>query len=99
MKIIGIDIGTTSISSVVLDGETKTQVSAKTLPNDTAHAGHSWERMQDADRILEKCRKLVMEYRREWPDVRVHRYHGPDARHAVCGCKRMCRLTAYDVGG
>lgn len=70
MKIIGIDIGTTSISSVVLDDETKIQVSAKTLPNDTAHAGHSWERMQDADRILEKCRKLVMEYRREWPDVR-----------------------------
>lgn len=35
MKIIGIDIGTTSISSVVLDGETETQVAAKTLPNDT----------------------------------------------------------------
>lgn len=70
MKIIGIDIGTTSISSVVLDGETETQVAAKTLPNDTARAGHSWERMQDADRILEKCRKLVMEYRMEWPDVR-----------------------------
>ena len=70
MKIIGIDIGTTSISSVVLDDETKIQVSAKTLPNDTAHAGHSWERMQDADRILEKCRELVMEYRMEWPDVR-----------------------------
>ena len=52
MKIIGIDIGTTSISSVVLDGETETQVAAKTLPNDTARAGHSWERMQDADRIL-----------------------------------------------
>ena len=55
MRVIGIDIGTTSISSVVLDGETETQVAAKTLPNDTAHAGYSWERMQDADRILEKC--------------------------------------------
>ena len=70
MKIIGIDIGTTSISSVVLDGETKTQVAAKTLPNDTARAGRDWERMQDADRIWEKCKSLVAEYRKAWPDVR-----------------------------
>ncbi|MDD6324873.1 MAG: FGGY family carbohydrate kinase [Lachnospiraceae bacterium] len=70
MKIIGIDIGTTSISSVVLDEETKIQVAAKTLPNDTAISGQDWERMQDADRILEKCTSLVAEYRKAWPDVR-----------------------------
>lgn len=70
MKIIGIDIGTTSISSVVLDEEKETQVAAKTLPNDTARAGRDWERMQDADRILEKCTSLVAEYRKAWPDVR-----------------------------
>lgn len=58
MRVIGIDIGTTSISSVVLDGETETQVAAKTLPNDTVRAGHSWERMQDADRILENAGSL-----------------------------------------
>ena len=70
MKIIGIDIGTTSISSVVLDDGTKTQVAAKTLPNDTAISSRDWERVQDAGRILEKCRILVAGYRKAWPDVR-----------------------------
>ena len=70
MKVIGIDIGTTSVSSVVIDSEGCTQVASKTLPNDTAIVSEkTWIRQQNADRILEKCFSLVKEYKEKWPDI------------------------------
>ena len=70
MKVIGIDIGTTSISSVVMEAETGEQLTSRTLPNDAAVQGEVWARQQDAGRIWEKCRSLVDEYTAEWPDIR-----------------------------
>lgn len=69
MKVIGIDIGTTSVSSVVIDEDGCRQLDSKTLPNDTAIAGKTWERQQDADRILEKCVALVGDYQQKWTDI------------------------------
>ena len=70
MKVIGIDIGTTSISSVVIEEDGLKQVASRTVPNDTAVTGEIWERQQDADKILEKCCCLIEEYKKEWKDSR-----------------------------
>ena len=54
MKVIGIDIGTTSVSSVVIDSEGCTQVASKTLPNDTAIVSEkTWIRQQNADGVAD----------------------------------------------
>ena len=70
MKVIGIDIGTTSISSVVIDTETGAQLTSRTIPNDTVVPGPNWSRQLDADKIWEKCRSLVEEYTTLWPDIK-----------------------------
>ena len=69
MKVIGMDIGTTSISSVVMDTETGRQLTSRTIPNDTAVPGPVWVRQQDPEQIWEKCINLVEEYKRTWPDI------------------------------
>ena len=69
MKVIGMDIGTTSISSVVMDTETGRQLTSRTIPNDTAIPGPVWVRQQDPELIWEKCVNLVEEYKRTWPDI------------------------------
>ena len=53
MKIIGIDIGTTSISIVLISLPEGTLLQAVTLPNDTfLPTAHPWERLQDPAAIL-----------------------------------------------
>ncbi len=69
MKVIGIDIGTTSVSSVVMDAGTGEQIIARTLPNDTAVAGEKWAKEQDPVRIWEKCSTLIKEYEKSWTDI------------------------------
>ncbi|MBP3901390.1 MAG: hypothetical protein J6D53_08085 [Blautia sp.] len=69
MKVIGMDIGTTSISSVVMDTETGRQLTSRTIPNDTAVPGPVWVRQQDPEQICKKCFNLVEEYKRTWPDI------------------------------
>ncbi len=55
MKIIGIDIGTTSISIVLISLPEGTLLQAVTLPNDTfLPTAHPWERLQDPAAILTK---------------------------------------------
>ena len=71
MKIIGLDIGTTSISSVVIDSESGQQIETKTIPNNTNLSQlETWSRQQDADAILEKCAALIMFYRNHLPDIK-----------------------------
>ena len=70
MKVIGIDIGTTSISSVVIDTESGDQLTSRTVPNDTAVPGPDWSKQLDAEKIWEKCRSLVEEYTLAWPDIK-----------------------------
>lgn len=55
MKSIGIDIGTTSISIVLISIPEGTLLQAVTLPNDTfLPTSHPWERLQDPAAILDK---------------------------------------------
>ncbi|MBR5560957.1 MAG: hypothetical protein IKU73_06045 [Clostridia bacterium] len=62
MKAVGIDIGTTSISAVVMDAHTRAVVCSRTISSpgfvDTAYA---WERIQCPERILEAAWQLLDE--------------------------------------
>lgn len=62
MKSIGIDIGTTTISGVVLDKDKEIVLASRTVPNDTfIGTDHEWERMQDAGAIIEKAQGILEE--------------------------------------
>ena len=62
MKAMGIDIGTTTISGVVLDVEKKQVVETRTIPNGSfLVTGKDWERIQDVSVILKKAQALVDE--------------------------------------
>ena len=71
MQIIGIDIGTTTISGVVLDykkGKTAKLLEAKTIENGCfIPAANEWEKIQDADRIVRKAGGLL--------DYFLNKYH------------------------
>ncbi len=62
MKAIGIDIGTTTISGIVLDTEKRQMLEARTVQNGSfIKTEHEWERIQDVDVILDKAEDLVKE--------------------------------------
>ena len=62
MKAMGIDIGTTTISGVVLDVEKKQAVETRTIPNGSfLSSGKDWERIQNVSVILKKAQALVDE--------------------------------------
>ena len=62
MKAIGIDIGTTTISGIVLDTEKRQVLEARTVQNGSfIKTEHEWERIQDVDVILDKAEDLVKE--------------------------------------
>ncbi len=68
MKLLGLDIGTTSISAVVTDG--RAALDTLTLPNDSAVSGTApFEKLQDPEKILETARKALSELLRLHPDV------------------------------
>lgn len=55
MKAIGLDIGTTTICGVLLDGQTGTQLERYTVSNDASlTAPYSWQKLQDPN-MIEKC--------------------------------------------
>ena len=70
MKTIGIDIGTTTICAVLADADTGELLDSQTLANDSEYAScRSWEHMQDAAKIIEKCTALVKRYVGENEDI------------------------------
>lgn len=70
MKTIGIDIGTTSICIVVLDGKTGNVLHSRTLSNDSVTEGaYSFERMQSPKKISEKIFEALCEVSETYPDV------------------------------
>ena len=72
MKAVGIDIGTTTICGVLMDGETGKLLDSRTLPNDTsiqADDDRSWEHLQDPERILGKCREILKSYLDIYSDI------------------------------
>lgn len=74
MRTVGIDIGTTTISGVVLEEkETKKVkiIEAKTIENGSFFATeHDWERIQDVESIVKKSRKLLDDFLDKYPDVK-----------------------------
>ena len=68
MKILGLDIGTTTVSAVV--AEDKKALCSVTLKNDAfLPAEHPWERMQDPARIRETALRAVETLLEQHPDV------------------------------
>lgn len=62
MRAIGLDIGTTTICAIVLDGETGKILESKTLANDTfLNSNYAYEKIQDANLILDKATNLIQQ--------------------------------------
>lgn len=60
MKAAGIDIGTSSICAVLIDGETGELLRSKTVENTSRISSSTpWERLQEPDVILGICRQLL----------------------------------------
>ena len=70
MRTIGIDIGTTTISAVVLDREQERVVTARTVANDGfIRSSNAWERIQDAEMIWRKAKAVLDELLDRYPDT------------------------------
>jgi len=70
MLTLGLDIGTTTISIVVMDRVNKKVVETGNIPNDSfLKTENSWEKTQDAELILKKTVKLLNEYLLRYPEV------------------------------
>ncbi|GMA61748.1 sedoheptulokinase [Alicyclobacillus fastidiosus] len=61
MKLIGLDIGTTSLCGVVVDTQTSAIVDQKTRSNDASVAGEGHAYLQDASRIFSIVQDIVQE--------------------------------------
>ncbi len=59
MKILGIDIGTTTITALVTDTESRKTISCKTLPNDSFVKGKDFEKIQSPEKILSIVKEAV----------------------------------------
>ena len=60
MKIIGIDIGTTSICGIVFDAESQNIVASKTLPNNSfIRTENSFEKIQNPDLIMDTVHEIL----------------------------------------
>ena len=70
MKVLGLDIGTTTISAVVYQEGTGVLV-AKTVKNDSFLPGQSWEKIQDPTVIYEKAMASLRELLAQHPDVQA----------------------------
>ena len=69
MKTIGIDIGTTTISMVVLDMENHNLLSARTIPNGSSlETGKDWERLQAPRMIVKRVMSLLEDIIGNYPD-------------------------------
>ena len=63
MKAIGVDIGTTTICAVLLDGETGVVLESVTVVNDTfLNSDHAYEKIQDVDLILNKATTIIQQF-------------------------------------
>ena len=69
---IGIDIGTTTISTVVLDTASGTTAGVYTIDNASDIAsGFVWEKIQDAERIAERVLELLNSLLCQYPKVKA----------------------------
>lgn len=72
MRALGFDIGTTTISAVIAEIESKKIERAYTIANESfLQTRFSWEKIQDADIILKKAFKLLDEILEEYRNISV----------------------------
>ena len=72
MKTIGLDIGTTTISAVVMDNQNHSVVQARTIANGSfIDNGNEWERIQDVTVIIPKAKALLDELLEVHTDVKA----------------------------
>ena len=70
MKTIGIDIGTTTISAVVLETEEERVLEARTIQNGSfIKTEHEWEKIQDASMIISKSSAVLDDLLNRYPDT------------------------------
>lgn len=70
MKVLGIDIGTTSVCAVILHGATGEVLETISINNDAAIAGgKSWEALQDAEKIWQRAEQLIDKLVGRHPDI------------------------------
>ena len=70
MKLLGIDIGTTSISFTVMEKESKTLVKASTVGNESfMKTGNFWEKIQNAAEIEKIVTETVEKLFAEFTDI------------------------------
>lgn len=70
MHVIGLDIGTTTISAIVLDMETGQLAETVNLANDSSlDTGQPWEHCQDAERIAARSLGLIDRLKARHPAV------------------------------
>lgn len=72
MKALGLDIGTTTISAVIVEMKERKIERAYTIENGSFQkTGFDWEKIQDAEMILQKTLKLLDEILEEYSDIHV----------------------------
>lgn len=72
MRVLGLDIGTTTISAVIVETEGHKIERAYTIANESfIQTNFAWEKIQNPDIILKKAGKLLDEIFEEYSDIRV----------------------------
>ncbi len=70
MKIIGLDIGTTTISGVLIDTDEMMQIESETIPNNTSlQISRLSERNQEPVLILNICQQLINYFKNKYPKI------------------------------
>lgn len=70
MKAIGIDIGTTTISVVVVQTESMDVIQSRTIPNgDFIKTEREWERLQDTAFVIKKAKEVLDELLGLYDDI------------------------------
>lgn len=103
MQIIGIDIGTTTISGAVLEYENEKTVKlleAKTIENGGfMPTANEWEKIQDAGAIVKKAEKLLDDLLDKYPQTERDRSYRTDAWDRIHRSDGyMCQSFVYMAG-
>lgn len=70
MKTIGIDLGTTTISGVLFDTQSKKVISSKTLNHNAfITTKKDWERIQDVSKIIDTSVKIIQSFLEEYEEI------------------------------
>ena len=69
MRVIGLDVGTTTLCALVADSATGKILRSVTVPNDANVPGERYEKLQSPMQILRRCTELIRRLRDEFDPV------------------------------